>query len=238
MQKIILLLIVGTLLTCRAMPPAPGIMFSEVGKHDEQKDKNLEHEDIALNDDLERGAVFGHSSIAANPHISKDEYLSTSHIQHGIHSQEVKYLQDEFPHLYNQAPKAPKIPYMSVSVDYQNAKDLKEALRYLNYVKNLIAGHTSYMKNHKCSQSTDSSHHPSSDKESCDPALWRKCNCISPAEYSVEGRGNCNLGAAKPDVQVWCYVDPHNGDPATVCPDSKPSKTKPGHYWSRFACIT
>lgn len=75
-------------------------------------------------------------------------------------------------------------------------------------------------------------------EDKCDPDKWAKCTCISPAEFTDEGRGNCNLGAIKSDKQVWCYVEDKFGDPTKICPDAKHSNSKPGYYWSRFACIT
>jgi hypothetical protein len=77
-----------------------------------------------------------------------------------------------------------------------------------------------------------------SDNDPCDLAKWKKCTCITPAAYDNEGRGNCNLGATKLDTKVWCYVDPRQGDAKLLCPDAQPSPTKPGYFWSRFACIT
>ena len=61
---------------------------------------------------------------------------------------------------------------------------------------------------------------------------------MSPATYSNDGRGNCNVGVTQEDLQAWCYVDDSYGNPANVCPDAKMSESKPGYYWSRFACIT
>jgi len=79
---------------------------------------------------------------------------------------------------------------------------------------------------------------PPSAPAKCEPSQWSKCTCKSPAEFSVDGRGNCNLGATKSETKVWCYVEDKLGDPAYICPDSKPSNSKPGYYWSRYACIT
>ena len=64
----------------------------------------------------------------------------------------------------------------------------------------------------------------------------KNCQCISPAMYTEDGRGNCNVGALKPDLRVWCYLDANTG-PA-LCPDSIKSATKGGLLWSRLACIT
>merc|ERR1712080_638371 len=122
-------------------------------------------------------------------------------------------------------------PHQPSKYRYENADDLGEALKHLDYVRWLIAQHADFMQEHKCVNDAWN-------RKSCQPEVWKNCFCASPAKYSDEGRGNCNLGATKPDLKVWCYVDPHNGDPAKVCPDSKPSKSKPGYYWSRFACIT
>jgi len=67
---------------------------------------------------------------------------------------------------------------------------------------------------------------------------WSKCTCKSPAEFSADGRGNCNVGAIKSETKVWCYVENKYGDPAHICPDATPSNSKKGYYWSRYACIT
>ncbi len=72
----------------------------------------------------------------------------------------------------------------------------------------------------------------------CDFTRFKKCTCMSPAVYTPDGRGNCNLGVTKPDKQVWCYVNESHGHPLKVCPDSRESSSRPGLYWSRFACIT
>ena len=85
----------------------------------------------------------------------------------------------------------------------------------------------------------------------CDLTDWPECQCLTMARdmYTYNGRGNCNVGALKPDLQVggccvfhvlqprllqvWCFVNPD-----AVCPDMKESTVMPGKYWSRFACIT
>ena len=38
--------------------------------------------------------------------------------------------------------------------------------------------------------------------QTCDLTAWPKCQCVSPATYSDDGRGNCNVGAMKIDLQV------------------------------------
>lgn len=107
-------------------------------------------------------------------------------------------------------------------------RQLEKLLETLYLVKDLV--HDAPKKT-KCPK-------PDYGHESCDPAKWSKCNCLSPATFTDEGRGNCNLGATKMDLKVWCYVENKYGNPEEVCPDSKPSKSKPGYFWSRFACIT
>jgi len=72
----------------------------------------------------------------------------------------------------------------------------------------------------------------------CDFTRYKKCTCKSPAQFSPDGRGNCNLGVTKADKQVWCYISERHGHPKRVCPDARPSTSRPGFYWSRFACIT
>jgi len=74
--------------------------------------------------------------------------------------------------------------------------------------------------------------------QTCELTAWPLCQCLTPATYSDQGKGNCNVGALQTDLQVWCYLDPSLGSPLAVCPDARPSESKPGYYWSRFACIT
>jgi len=74
---------------------------------------------------------------------------------------------------------------------------------------------------------------------------WPDCQCISPAQFSRDGFGNCNVGSAKDDQRPWCYISVQGGfgipeldlSPPRVCPDQTPSESFPGDYWSRFACI-
>eukprot|EP00094_Tigriopus_californicus_P009449 TCALIF_09112-PA protein Name:"Protein of unknown function" AED:0.15 eAED:0.23 QI:0/-1/0/1/-1/1/1/0/239 len=73
---------------------------------------------------------------------------------------------------------------------------------------------------------------------SCDLKSYKHCTCVSPAVFTKDGRGNCNLGVTKPDQRVWCYVSHDYGHPQSVCPDATASKAAPGQFWSRFACIT
>merc|ERR550519_2192920 len=79
---------------------------------------------------------------------------------------------------------------------------------------------------------------PPSCPKVCDLTAYPDCTCLHPAAFTKDGRGNCNVGSLKPDLQVWCYINPDKGDPRNVCPDAKKSTTKKGYYWSRFACIT
>jgi len=72
----------------------------------------------------------------------------------------------------------------------------------------------------------------------CDLAAWPKCQCINPATYTKDGRGNCNVGAFKSELTVWCYVDHTLGNPKEICPDAKESQTRSGYFVSSFACIT
>jgi len=110
----------------------------------------------------------------------------------------------------------------------KSLRQLEKLLETLYLVQDLVSAHKP-----KCPKKP---HYD--DADSCQPSKWSKCNCLSPATFTEEGRGNCNLGATKMDVKVWCYVENKYGDPKKICPDSKPSKSKPGYYWSRFACIT
>jgi hypothetical protein len=38
--------------------------------------------------------------------------------------------------------------------------------------------------------------------QTCDLTAWPLCQCLTPATYSDDGRGNCNVGAIKTDLQV------------------------------------
>ena len=70
---------------------------------------------------------------------------------------------------------------------------------------------------------------------------WRLvgCQCISPAKFSPDGFGNCNVGSAKDDQRPWCYTSNSGviGKAVQLCPDETPSESYPGFFWSRFACI-
>merc|ERR1712002_1223839 len=73
----------------------------------------------------------------------------------------------------------------------------------------------------------------------CDLSRFKKCTCLTPATFTKDGRGNCNVGASKMDLRVWCYIDTQvKGRPDQFCPDAIPSKSKKGLFWSRIACIT
>jgi len=290
-MKILLILATSGLLACHCLPHAKvsdandeNSTPTDEPEHEWQDSSSdgIENESLGNSEDdiSGRGAIFGHSPIAANPHGQNDFHgylppgmFSPLHNeanipQFGDH-QLPQYLKDhiapfdevpispfnnhqdpspirkDHPTYYNKEPIFPheKDPslfnYASGEFDYKNAGDLKEALKHIHYAQWLVTGHSKYMKEHKCPrEESQDAYHSAKGRVSCQPEAWKNCNCISPAEFSKEGRGNCNLGATQPDVKVWCYVDPTNGDPARVCPDSKPSKTKYGRYWSRFACIT
>jgi len=121
------------------------------------------------------------------------------------------------------------IEYVKPAIS-KGIRQLEKLLETLHLVKDLVND----APKHKCPKPDYVSGH----KKACDPKKWSKCNCLSPPTYTDDGRGNCNLGAIKTETKVWCYVENKYGDPQKVCPDSKPSKSKPGYYWSRFACIT
>jgi len=119
------------------------------------------------------------------------------------------------------------VDFVKTAID-KSLRQLEKLLETLYLVQDLVSA-----PKPKCHKKSDYY-----DDDSCQPSKWSKCNCLSPATFTDEGRGNCNLGATKMDVKVWCYVENKYGDPKKICPDSKPSKSKPGYYWSRFACIT
>jgi len=110
------------------------------------------------------------------------------------------------------------------------AQDLVSLHTLKDILADLLEDFLHDFKSHKCPKYIQ--------EDKCDLDKWSKCTCISPAEFTDEGRGNCNLGAIKSDKQVWCYVEDRHGDPTKICPDAKQSNSKPGYYWSRFACIT
>lgn len=282
-RSVILVVFTSLIVLCYGKPHESTVSSNE--DQDEGYAEVEEENDINIDDEsgdiLERGAVYGHSTIAANPatdmatgnknpfkieyadhtfntgfqgsaqghdkpHYSMDIFHNSASAYKPPYDQMFPY-----PHQRQEGFHLPTVPHQHSSGKYnqhstgkyaqQNGDDLREALEHLDYVKWLVAGHASYMKANGCSGSAESKgiYQSFTDQaKSCQPQMWKKCNCMSPATYSDEGRGNCNLGATKSDLKVWCYVDDNNGDPATVCPDSKPSKSKPGYYWSRMACIT
>lgn len=72
--------------------------------------------------------------------------------------------------------------------------------------------------------------------------FWPGCQCISPAKFSPDGFGNCNVGSAKDDQRPWCYMshfvpEGEVGVTVLMCPDQKESEEYPGFYRSRFACL-
>merc|ERR1719210_514936 len=65
-----------------------------------------------------------------------------------------------------------------------------------------------------------------------------RCQCTSPALFNPRGSGNCNVDSRRDDEEFpWCYVDRRFGDPSENCPDAIRSVSRPGWYWSKFACI-
>jgi len=71
----------------------------------------------------------------------------------------------------------------------------------------------------------------------CNLKAMKRCQCVSPPEYDSKGQGNCNVGATRLNLRVWCYVD---AETAPYCPDAVVSRSKKAKKlsWSRLACIT
>jgi len=207
-------------------------------------------EEENLEGKLGRGADFGHPRIpGANtgyrspPYPYKQDNYAPPHspqypieyhhdpiypIEETYYESEVKYNknEDKYHHIGDTYHKNDE-HYLDQHDDRQvSIQELKSIL------SQLLDDFLHKFKAYKCPKK----HH--SDQGSCDPSKWSKCTCVSPAEFTDDGRGNCNLGAIKADTQVWCYVEDKHGDPAKSCPDSKHSNSKPGYYWSRYACIT
>lgn len=275
MKKLLFLWVFASIIITCCSKPHSITSAEDVEDGDGELESNEEGTNIDKGGDtLERGAVYGHSTIAANPHVEtaneignhfKPEYAAPSPIA-GAQGHNPPHFPMDFQPPYNPAAVFPQhfqhmfpphqrqgdyappplIPYHSGpgklpgKHNYQNGDDLRDALEHLDYVKWLVASHAAFMETGGCSRVAEKGiFQPYGEKgKSCHPHMWKKCNCMTPAAYSDEGRGNCNLGATKAHLKVWCYVDDKNGDPAAVCPDSKPSKTKPGYFWSRMACIT
>jgi len=251
-------LLYGVMLVLMTNAKPPGIVDTDENTDNPTEgyiENEVEGNEIVEKEEelLERGAIYGHSSIAANPHIKPQSHQHNhEHYPQGspsLHYQQVsqppphqEYVPLSQGHRDDMYPARPSINYQygdkspAFQNNYERGDDLKEALEHIDYIRWLVMGHRRYMQMSGCSYNIkDPNEHMA---QSCEPTIWNKCNCMSPATYSDQGRGNCNLGATRADLKVWCYVDDSNGDPATVCPDSKISKSKPGYYWSRFACIT
>jgi len=225
-------------------------------EYEETTDDNLEGK-------LGRGADFGHPRIAgansgyrARPYPYKQDKYSPPHppqypveyhqdhiypIEETFYESEGgKYSEDSYSeNKYSEDNYYPNEETYHKKEDQQvSLETLKSVLtpllddlvvKFEHVVKSQLEAH---IKSQKCPKRYHS------DQGSCDPSKWSKCTCLSPAEFTDDGRGNCNLGAIKADTQVWCYVEDSHGDPAKLCPDSKPSNSKHGYYWSRYACIT
>ena len=54
--------------------------------------------------------------------------------------------------------------------------------------------------------------HRLTEPPNCNPKLFSKCQCTSPAKYSPEGFGNCNFGASKADKRVRCLFSLMNSN--------------------------
>ena len=227
-----------------------------IAKGDEPVPEDVEiyenaEESSLSEEDLARAAVHGHHSLAANParkypapplppflsshpgskpaviydsetYEPVDDYVAVSNEEY---PEKPRYESEEYrPQVDYDEP----IVYLKPDLD-KIINDLEKLFEGLHLIKDVLN------KPNKCPKVPE---YAPVAKHTCDPKKWNKCNCLSPATFTDEGRGNCNLGATKMDLKVWCYVEDKNGNPESVCPDSKPSKSKPGYYWSRFACIT
>jgi len=214
-----------------------------------------------VEEEFGRAAIHGHYSQAANPHHHPGPVYPPPPLPPFLHhppppspyeeskhgyEDDVVYHHDsayDKPDVYEEESPYEIHDYNTDKPDYggddhhieyvkpainKGIRQLEKLLETLYLVKDLVDD-----SKRKCPE-PEYGHH----QVSCEPAKWSKCNCLSPATFTDEGRGNCNLGATKMDLKVWCYVENKYGNPEKLCPDSKPSKSKPGYYWSRFACIT
>jgi len=186
-----------------------------------------DHDEYVLQEDLEgtlsRGADYGHPKIpGANTGYHPYPYKADKHPS--------PYPPQDHPVEYPDIFYSDEDKYQTNEQHYHDqqvsVKELKSILSHL------LDDFLHKFKSHKCPKVHYSS------EGSCDPKKWSKCTCVSPAAFTDDGRGNCNLGAIKADTQVWCYVDDKYGDPSKICPDSRKSNSKYGYYWSRYACIT
>jgi len=172
-----------------------------------------------------RAAVFGHAAMAAGKPreasasasagspSSFDDFLNPSPPREQMHQQ--------------RRPKNPRGPLAAGQLPGPTSEEINLALAGLSQATRILE---SLAVNGGCNGLGG--------RNTCDLSAFPDCTCATPAEFTQDGRGNCNLGVTKPDLQVWCYVDPSFGHPTHVCPDARESSSRPGSYWSRFACIT
>jgi len=188
----------------------------------------------ALGNDLPfaRAAVFGHAAMAAGKRPSSGP--SASIIDHEPSAAMLPPFEDFFnPAVQNSAVfgHAPIPSHQPTSLSHAPAgpttADINLAIEGLNRAAMILE-----------SLAANGCGGGGMGGNNCDLSAFPDCTCANPAEFTQDGRGNCNLGVTKPDLQVWCYVDPNFGHPTQVCPDARESSSRPGSYWSRFACIT
>lgn len=206
----------------------------------------VETTEESLEGKLGRGADFGHpripganSGYRAHPYPYKqDQYAHQDHhvpIIYPIeepHYERPHYESDD-KYSQNDDKYYPNDETYHKNDDHYIDRDQLVSVRELKSIlSHLLDDFLHKFKSYKCSKDRHSN------KGACDTSKWSKCTCVSPALFTDDGRGNCNLGAIKADTQVWCYVEDKHGDPAKICPDSKHSNSKQGYYWSRYACIT
>ena len=178
-------------------------------------------EDTFLDGLLARAAsTLGQSSLASQSNAQQDEPASFKSASPPSGSP---------PPWFSNAPSTHSSPGATpVQPDQQQqqsaagiVRDPERGLAFLEYIKFLLETYPRV----DCT-------------DDCDLSRFRRCTCVSPSMYTHDGRGNCNVGATRIDTRVWCYVSDKFGDPRHVCPDSRQSSSRPGYYWSRFACIT
>ena len=165
-------------------------------------------ESVDTSDDLVRTAGAGHSTIAAGRQPDSNPTKFTPYPGLGVEEEDMML---EFP-------SQPVPPTQNVSPVQPPTQALEEVEAYIQFRLAQGGG--------------------GNNGGECDLSRYSDCTCANPAEFTDDGRGNCNLGVTKPDLQVWCYVSDEFGSPTEVCPDARPSSTRPGMFWSRFACIT
>ena len=137
-----------------------------------------------------RAAVFGHAAMAAGKPreasasatvgspSSFDDFLNPSPPRDQLHQQ--------------RRPKNPRGPLAAGQLAGPTTEEINLALAGLNQATRILEG---LAVNGGC-------HGGMGGRNTCDLSAFPDCTCATPAEFTQDGRGNCNLGVTKPDLQV------------------------------------